>query len=238
MNNQKPEPRVKGNGELLDFHSMFFTIQGEGPFTGHRAVFIRLAGCNLQCPGCDTEYTQGREKWYARRIAIEADHLARRNNADQCLIVVTGGEPLRQSIGILVAKLFELGHPVQIESNGVFAPDHDLDHMLTHWSYSIKLIVSPKTTRVSARSAELASAFKYVLDHRSMSETDGLPIKALDHPASTGVARPPEGKTVYLNPFDSGDPEVNRVNLLAVAHSAKRYGYIAGVQLHKLMELE
>jgi len=60
INQQKPEPRAKGDGSILDFHSMFFTIQGEGPFAGHRSIFVRLAGCNLQCPGCDTEYTQGR----------------------------------------------------------------------------------------------------------------------------------------------------------------------------------
>ena len=38
----------------LEVHSIFKTIQGEGPFCGTPAVFIRLAGCNLQCPWCDT----------------------------------------------------------------------------------------------------------------------------------------------------------------------------------------
>ena len=52
MNTQPTEKRT--NSQNLDITEIFFTIQGEGPFSGHRAVFIRLAGCNLQCPACDT----------------------------------------------------------------------------------------------------------------------------------------------------------------------------------------
>lgn len=52
LNNQPIEKAVKGDGKTLDLHSIFYTIQGEGPFCGMPAVFIRLAGCNLQCPWC------------------------------------------------------------------------------------------------------------------------------------------------------------------------------------------
>lgn len=240
MNLQKPEPLAKGDGESLDLHSMFFTIQGEGPFTGHRSVFIRLAGCNIACPGCDTEYTQGRQTMPARHIALEASMLARQNDAAGCLVVITGGEPLRQSIGKLVEELRSRDHAVQIESNGILAPDARL-HALLNLSNGrdLCLVISPKTTRVSPVSAALASAFKYVLDEDSVAE-DGLPIKALGHPAATGVARPPMSFTgpIYLNPFDAGDPERNQRNLVLCAQSAKKHGYVLGVQLHKLVGLE
>lgn len=237
-NQQPPEPRAKGDGSILDFHSIFATIQGEGPFAGHRAIFIRLAGCNLQCPGCDTEYTKGRHERNVLDVVHHARALRDMHHGVN-LVVVTGGEPLRQPIGLLVTLLRNYDFSVQIESNGVFAPDELLDKALSDDMYGkCALVVSPKTTRVNERSAALATCFKYVLDADSVDNLDGLPIKALEHPASTGVARPPKGKPVYLNPFDAQDDEHNLRNLRAVASSCQRHGYILGVQLHKLIGLE
>lgn len=244
MNNQKPEPRSKSEDyNVLDVHSYFFTIQGEGPFAGHRAIFVRLAGCNLQCPGCDTEYTEGRKEASLFEIESVIDTLARQNGIDTCddleklpLIVITGGEPLRQKIGMLVMNLAIDGYRVQIESNGVFEPDEILERYLIRRG-TVKLVVSPKTSRVHNACSHLASCFKYVLDHREVAE-DGLPIRALQHKAAGGVARPPAGIPVYLNPFDAGNAEDNKKNLDAVARSCMKHGYIAGVQMHKLMNLE
>ena len=51
-NTQPVEKVVRNDGLMLDVHSIFYTIQGEGPFSGTPAVFVRTAGCNLQCPNC------------------------------------------------------------------------------------------------------------------------------------------------------------------------------------------
>lgn len=237
-NNQKPEPRAKGDGSVLDVHSIFYTIQGEGPFAGRTAVFIRLAGCNLQCPGCDTEYTQGRAMISVPRIeALVASQWVEYTTA-RPLIVITGGEPLRQPIGVLCDRLSAAGYHIQIESNGVFAPDTVLDTLIQR--DAVSLIVSPKTTRIHERTATLATTFKYVLDANSVDARDGLPVKALDHPASTGVARPParwEGE-IYLNPFDAKDDELNAHNLRAVVLSCLKFGHRCGIQLHKLINVD
>ena len=68
MNLQPIEKRTKSADGLLSLHSIFHTIQGEGPFCGTPSVFVRLAGCNLQCPACDTDYTQGRRAASAQEI--------------------------------------------------------------------------------------------------------------------------------------------------------------------------
>lgn len=243
LNNQKPEPASKGDGSTLNLHSMFFTIQGEGPFAGHRSIFVRLAGCNLQCPGCDTEYTEGRREVDIESLADEVMALTTANgitDRDRFLIVITGGEPLRQPIGKFVYRLLLLGYHVQIESNGVFPPDEHLDTILNYEWYApcLHLVISPKTTRVNASTAERATCFKYVISHDSINPNDGLPIKALEHPASTGVARPPKGKPVYINPYDAKDERLNQLNLQAAAASAMKHGYICGVQLHKLIGVE
>lgn len=240
LNNQPPEARVKGDGSTLDLHSIFYTIQGEGPFAGRPAVFVRLAGCNLQCPGCDTEYTQGRREVSMGELVGETLELVGERRP---LVVLTGGEPLRQVVGPLCRKLNRFGFPVQIESNGVFAPDDFLAIMLNGSMEAVgastSLVVSPKTKRINPLTAAYALCFKYVLDHRSIAE-DGLPIMALEHPASTGVARPPEGfeGEIYLNPFDAKDDAENALNLAAVTKSCLTHGYRMGIQLHKLIGVE
>lgn len=236
MNNQKPEPRDKGDGSELDVHSMFFTLQGEGPFAGHRSIFVRLAGCNLQCPGCDTEYTEGRQRWSVADLLVEIITLSAFNNAEGCLVVITGGEPFRQNIGMLVDALVMMGRPVQIESNGVFEPGLVVSSLII--AGKVALVVSPKTQRIHPGAFAMASCFKYVLDHREVDATDGLPLRALEHPAKNGVARPAPDAPVYINPYDAKDEKLNQLNLAAAARSAMQHGYILGVQLHKLIGLE
>lgn len=238
MNTQRPEPAAKGDGTVLDVHSIFYTIQGEGPFTGHPAVFIRLAGCNLRCPGCDTEYTEGRRSIPIHEIENLVFHKWGGSTRKRPLIVITGGEPLRQPIGALCNLLVTRGYKIQIESNGVFAPDEMLLDLIQD-AEKVFLIISPKTTRINKIAANSAFAFKYVLDAESVSIKDGLPIKALDHPASAGVARPRiPWMPIYLNPYDAKDEARNAANLRAVAKSCMEFGYIAGIQMHKIIGLD
>ena len=48
--------QVLDDGQELWVQEVFYTLQGEGPFSGQPALFIRLAGCNLRCFWCDTEF--------------------------------------------------------------------------------------------------------------------------------------------------------------------------------------
>jgi organic radical activating enzyme len=236
MNQQPPEPQDKSDGQSLDLHSMFLTIQGEGPFSGRPAVFVRLAGCNLQCPWCDTEYTEGRRTMPVGELVDEVDRLSLAHKKAK-LVVLTGGEPLRQAVGRFVMVLLDEGYTVQIESNGVFAPDPWLTCCLDTDFQDLVLVVSPKTHRIHKEIVRFADVFKYVLDAHSADPEDGLPIKALDHPNNSRVARPPKDfkGSIYVNPCDNGDEISNQLNLQACAHSAVKHGYIVGVQLHKLI---
>ncbi len=236
MNQQPIESRVQGDGSVIDLHSIFRTLQGEGPFSGERAVFVRLAGCNLQCPGCDTEYTKNRTKVMPEEVVAMVR--AAGDGVARDLVVITGGEPLRQSVGRLVDLLILSGHRVQIESNGSMPPDERLFDLLLNQHSMLTLVVSPKTRNINMRCFEYAHAFKYVLSADSVDSTDGLPIFALDHSRGNGVARPRLGAPVYLSPMDDGSDQLNRENRLAVAESCLKHGYRAGVQLHKLLELE
>ncbi|WP_404603863.1 4Fe-4S cluster-binding domain-containing protein, partial [Raoultella planticola] len=96
LNSQTPEK--KDYQSTLEVHSIFSTIQGEGPFCGRPAVFVRLAGCNLQCPGCDTEYTQNRERLNYGSILQNIEERLMSTSSNANLIVISGGEPFRQNI--------------------------------------------------------------------------------------------------------------------------------------------
>ena len=45
---------------MKKINEIFYSIQGEGYFTGTPAVFVRFSGCNLRCPFCDTEHKEGK----------------------------------------------------------------------------------------------------------------------------------------------------------------------------------
>lgn len=227
LNEQIPLKRVSSDGQVLSTHSIFHTIQGEGPFTGRPAVFVRLAGCNLQCPGCDTEYTKG-------ALDIKADILVdivKTVIKGKCnLVVITGGEPFRQNITPFTDLLIAEGFKVQIETNGTLAPSPRL-------SRQVAVVCSPKTGGINAALIPYITAWKYV-GRASELLPDGLPQKALGHKAVPYLKRPQGSAPVYLQAMDEQDAELNAANQAAVVASCLTNGYRLCIQIHKLIGVE
>lgn len=234
LNQQKPEPYVKGDGKILDVIEIFQTIQGEGPYTGHPAVFVRLAGCNLQCPFCDTQYTEGRRGLSVGDIVTDVFEVRKRHTK---LVVITGGEPLRQNIAPLVGELVNSGLNVQIESNGVYALTPEM--RLLALTPNVMLVISPKTSRINAAIHHYAAAFKYVVQDGFQDPVDGLPTVALGHKATPHVARPPADfkGLIIVNPMDAKDPQANSNNVAAAVSACMDFGYALGLQVHKIVNL-
>ncbi|MCB9542907.1 MAG: 7-carboxy-7-deazaguanine synthase QueE [Myxococcales bacterium] len=207
---------------------VFYTLQGEGPFSGQPAVFVRLSGCNLRCHWCDTEFESS--TWtpdLTELLACVDAHVP-----PVCdLVVLTGGEPLRQDIVPLVAALLERGLRVQIETAGTLwldLPEHP----------RLFIVCSPKTGRLDAKLTPRIDAFKYVIAADEVDDDDGLPIMSTQVPGRRArIARPRSGAPVYVMPRDDHDTAANRRNILATAAVATRFGYTMTCQLHKLAEL-
>ena len=91
---------------MYRINEIFFTLQGEGAHSGIPAIFVRLSGCNLQCPWCDTEFEHF-EEMSAEQITETALSLyAYDNEGRRKMLVLTGGEPslqfvLRQMVRVL-----------------------------------------------------------------------------------------------------------------------------------------
>lgn len=226
INQQPPSPPDMRDDGSLEVHSIFPTIQGEGPYAGHRAVFIRLAHCNLQCPGCDTEYTDG-----ASRLPVQ-EIVDRILSVGYSLVVITGGEPFRQNITPLVDMLEKEDRVVQIETNGVLSPT-------AGFSSTAFVVCSPKTSSISKEMSERADAYKYVVRAGGV-HTDGLPTHSLFHKVKETVARPPQGYSgrVYLQPMDEYDSGRNADNIQAAVDSVTENGYILCLQTHKYAGVE
>lgn len=231
-NQQPPERVVKQDPGHLVVHSIFHTIQGEGPFAGQPAVFVRLAGCNLQCPLCDTEYTAQRTPLNPSTI-VEYVQLAPLHRTP--LVVITGGEPFRQPIAGLCRALLSAGHTVQIETNGTLYRDD-----LPYGHENLHIVCSPKTQRVHPDLLCHVTALKYVATADSLDVRDGLPIHALEHPNKGGLYRPPADwkGTIFLQPVDEQDEHRYADNLRAVVLSCQRHGYRLCLQLHKIIGLD
>jgi 7-carboxy-7-deazaguanine synthase len=94
---------------------IFRSLQGEGRNQGKPCLFIRLAGCNLQCHWCDTPYAQAG----GLEMSIDAilGQVLRMNPPYVC---ITGGEPLLQADDLepLLISLHMRGTAIDIETNG------------------------------------------------------------------------------------------------------------------------
>jgi 7-carboxy-7-deazaguanine synthase len=95
---------------------IYKSVQGESSFAGLPCVFVRLAGCNLRCSWCDSEYTfTGGHKMSLEDVLAEVKKLAPVN-----LIEITGGEPMLQEREVvpLMERLLAEGYEVMIETSG------------------------------------------------------------------------------------------------------------------------
>lgn len=117
----------------LFINEIFPSIDGEvnAFHQGHTSIFVRLAGCNLNCDYCDTKYAQKKEsgKEMSIKEVIEEIEKFKFNK-----ITITGGEPLlqKESVMELIAALNL--HLITIETNGTIAinPWENVDENLSY----------------------------------------------------------------------------------------------------------
>ena len=231
LNTQPAERRVEQSipAGLIELVHVWYTIQGEGPLTGTPAIFIRLAGCNLRCNQCDTNYTEGRRYVTPAEVVQQVASMGRKSKD---LVVLTGGEPFRQPIGDLVRELVLAEHPVQIETNGTLYRDD-----LPYASDLLTIVCSPKVLSIAEELKPHIHSLKYVVSD-GLVDDDGLPIITL---GSTRPARPWAGfrGDVFIQPADEpASPAKTSANLETAKAVAMKHGYRLSLQTHKLLGVE
>lgn len=227
-------------GEYLQVREIFLTMQGEGPYAGRRAVFVRTTGCPLQCTYCDTIWDDANDpNMHFENISYKV--LRSWNSSlsylPNPLVVLTGGEPLRQNVSPLISLLVKNNCTVQVETAGPFWRPI-LEHS------NVKIVVSPKTAHVHADIARHADAYKYVIRASDrLAGMWGLPVGSTQQ-ATIGkpvvLGEPPYNfppEMIYVSPCDEGDATLNKANLDVCLKLVLEHGYTLNLQQHKLVGL-
>jgi len=133
----------------------FYTLQGEGKFTGTPAYFIRLGGCDVGCVWCDVK-----DSWDATlHPQLSVEFLVNEVcNYPGTLVVITGGEPAMYDLTPLVEALKAAGKFVAIETSGA----HPLIGNVDWYTFSPKKFKAPVEEAYSK-----ASELKVVIYHSS-----------------------------------------------------------------------
>ena len=98
-------------------NKIFHSLQGETSLAGFPSLFIRLAGCNLNCIYCDTTYAKSREN--SKLMSIDEIIEIAKQYSFVHHITITGGEPLIQKEAFdLIKLLCNASFLVQVETNG------------------------------------------------------------------------------------------------------------------------
>ena len=93
----------------------FHSVQGEGYWMGVNAFFIRLGGCDVHCPWCDTK-----QSWNpARHPLMSSMNLTKiAQSVNPAIVIITGGEPLIHDLFPLTTALHQAGLQVHLETSG------------------------------------------------------------------------------------------------------------------------
>ncbi|WP_375318587.1 7-carboxy-7-deazaguanine synthase QueE [Candidatus Tisiphia endosymbiont of Oplodontha viridula] len=219
MHGQNPKrAAIFNDGITLEIKSIFRTIQGEGPFVGMPAVFIRLGGCNLACNFCDTDF----EDFNILTINNIIEEV-KRLTINIKLVVITGGEPFRQPIELLCHKLIDLDYLVQIETNGTLYRD---------LPDKVHIVCSPKVTKNSYS----------LLRDDLLSRINAIKfLVAKNIPEYSSIAEVGQSKyniPVFIQPMDQNNPLLNKENAKLAIDLALKYGYRLSIQIHKILDIE
>lgn len=199
------------SGMSLPVMEQFYTLQGEGFFTGKAAYFVRIGGCDVGCHWCDVK-----ESWNAAIHPLIDVSQVVSNCANQPAktIVITGGEPLMYNMEPLTAKLHENGLNIHLETSGAYALTGTFD-----W-----ICLSPKKTSPPLAEFYLqANELKMIIHNRHDFEW-----------AEVYAAKVGNGCKLYLQPEWSKRAEMMPI---IVDYVMKNPKWAISLQTHKYLNI-
>ena len=197
---------------MLPVMERFYTLQGEGYYSGQAAYFIRLSGCDVGCHWCDVK-----ESWeIAQDQYMEiSDLVSDAKESGTEIVVVTGGEPFTHNLVELTKQLKEAGLRTHVETAGVFP-------ITGTWDW---VCLSPKK-------------FKPVLEEYFV-EADELKVIIFNQSdfkwAKENQEKLNDKCRLYLQPEWSKEPELNSQLIHFIKENTE---WIYSMQTHKYLSIE
>lgn len=148
---------TKNNTPIIELPIMetFYTVQGEGFYSGRAAFFIRIAGCDVGCVWCDVKDSWDKNEHELFQVS-ELIKQVRESKAD--FVVITGGEPAMYNLEYLTKELHKLNVEIAIETSGAYELVGDFD-----W-----VCLSPKKFKKPIESViKLANELKIIVFNKS-----------------------------------------------------------------------
>ena len=189
----------------------FYTLQGEGRYSGQASYFIRLGGCDVGCTWCDVK-----ESWDAAKHpqVVTEDIVNFVRDSGSPIAVVTGGEPLMHNLSVLTNQLKSIGVRTHIETSGA----HPLSGS---WDW---ICLSPKKFKAPLDEViKKANELKVVIYNKSDFEW-----------AEKFAALVPPDCLLYLQPEWS---KASVMNPLIVSYIKDNPKWIFSIQSHKFLDI-
>lgn len=189
----------------------FYTIQGEGFYSGKAAYFIRLGGCDVGCHWCDVK-----ESWDVSQFpqVPTKDIVEQAASYPGRLAVITGGEPLMHNLDELCDQLHEKGFRINIETSGAYPLSGDFD-----W-----ICLSPKKFKAPLEEIfSKANELKIIVYNKSDLQW-----------AQSFVGKVDKGCKLYLQPEWS---QSERMVPLIVDYVKDNPDWEISLQMHKFMKI-
>lgn len=198
--------------EKLPVMEMFYSIQGEGNYSGRPAVFIRLGGCDVGCVWCDVKESWDAAKHPKTDVESIVDFVL---DCKSNFVVITGGEPAMYDLKPLTEMLHINQIEIAIETSGVYPLQGEFD-----W-----VCFSPKKFKAPHPSIyRIANELKVIIFHPSDLEWAEGHAKMVDTSCK-----------LYLQP--EWEKRDNNTSLI-IDYIKKNNNWNISIQTHKYIGVE
>lgn len=199
----------------MKINEIFYSLQGEGYFSGVPAVFVRFSGCNLKCPFCDTLHEEGKEMSVEEIVSVVCQYPALH-------VVLTGGEPSLFIDSHLIKALHDKQRFVAIETNGTRLVEEKVD-----W-----ITLSPKLGQAQNAQIQQNKCDELKLVYQNDEQIKRL-IKTLEE-SNFSFA-----KHLFLQPCDTGISAKNQKIIEdCVSFCKSNPLWRLSLQMHKLINIK
>lgn len=200
---------------------IFYSLQGEGVWTGKPCIFVRLTGCELNCSFCDTP---DRNRVNMEKSAAEIAFELRQFSTSCYYVIITGGEPAEHNLLPLCSSLKKKEYRLHLETNGTC----DNDYTLFDW-----VTLSPKPNTLQDYRAVLsAKEIKFLCGFEGWEECIDQFMNA--HFKTISITQP----RIWLQPLADGG-KINWSNVaLAREYCHSNPLFSVGMQMHKIWRVK
>ena len=202
----------------MKINEIFYSIQGEGKWSGKPNIFIRTTGCNLRCSYCDTKYAYIDGKDYSIDQILET--IKKYPCEDIC---ITGGEPLLQEEMInLINELTKRNYKIIIETNG----SKKINDLIKNKKLTISMDIKTPSSGM-----EKEMIFENIILLREKDQIKFIIKDKKDYDYAKKTINTYKIKSnIYLQPEWNTDPSILAERILKDGLSVK-----LGLQIHKIL---